>query len=53
MAGGIEAIAASISADLIVRLPRQDKKQREGLALLTASPPREASMRRHAPHGRV
>ena len=37
MAGGIEAIAASISADLVVRLPRQNKKQREGLALLTAT----------------
>ena len=63
MAGVIEAIAASISADLVVRLPRQDKKQREGLALLTAtmldvrsanlkdlsaSLPCEASMRRTA-----
>jgi hypothetical protein len=37
MAGGIEAIAASISADLVVRLPRQNKKQREGLALLVAT----------------
>ena len=37
MAGGIEAIAASISADLVRRLPRQNKKQREGLALLTAT----------------
>ena len=37
MAGGIEAIAASISADLLTRLPRQNKKQREGLALLTAT----------------
>ena len=37
MAGGIEAIAASISADLVLRLPRQNKKQREGLALLTAT----------------
>ena len=61
MAGGIEAIAASISADLGVRLPRQNKKQRAGLALLTAamldvrsailmdlsaSLPREASMQR-------
>jgi hypothetical protein len=37
MAGGIEAIAASISADLVRRLPRQNKKQREGLALVTAT----------------
>ena len=37
MAGGIEAIAASISADLVVRLPRQNKKQREGLAALVAT----------------
>ena len=37
MAGGIEAIAASISADLFRRLPRQNKKQREGLASLVAT----------------
>lgn len=37
MAGGIEAIAASISADLVARLPRQNKKQRAGLALLSAT----------------
>ena len=37
MAGGIEAIAASISADLVRRLPRQNKNQREGLALLIAT----------------
>lgn len=37
MAGGIEAIAASISADLVRRLPRQNKKQREGLATLVAT----------------
>jgi hypothetical protein len=37
MAGGIEAVAASISADLVRRLPRQNKKQREGLALLVAT----------------
>lgn len=37
MAGGIEAIAASISADLVLRLPRQNKKQREGLSLLVAT----------------
>ena len=37
MAGGIEAIAATIGADLQRRLPDQNKKQREGLALLTAT----------------
>ena len=37
MAGGIEAIAASISADLVRRLPRQNKNQRNGLALLIAT----------------
>jgi len=37
MPGGIEAIAASISADLARRLPRQNKKQREGLSLLVAT----------------
>ena len=37
MAGGIEAIAASISADLVRRLPRQNKKQRLGLAQLIAT----------------
>ena len=37
MAGGIEAVAASISADLVRRLPRQNKKQREGLASLVAT----------------
>lgn len=37
MAGGIEAIAASISADLVRRLPRQNKAQREGLASLVAT----------------
>ena len=37
MAGGIETIAATIAADLQRRLPGQNKKQREGLALLTAS----------------
>lgn len=37
MAGGIEAIAASVSADLVRRLPRQNKKQREGLSLLVAT----------------
>lgn len=37
MIGGIEAIAASNSAELVMRLPRQNKKQREGLALLIAT----------------
>ena len=37
MAGGIETIAATIAADLQRRLPGQNKKQREGLALLTAT----------------
>ena len=37
MAGGIEAMAASISADLVRRLPRQNKKQREGLGMLVAT----------------
>ena len=37
MTGGIEAIAASISADLFQRLPRQNKNQRNGLALLIAT----------------
>ena len=37
MAGGIETIAATIGADLQRRLPGQNKKQREGLALLTAT----------------
>ena len=37
MAGGIEAIAASISADLVQRLPGQNKNQRGGLALLIAT----------------
>ena len=37
MTGGIEAVAASVSADLLRRLPRQNKKQREGLALLVGT----------------
>jgi Transposase DDE domain len=37
MAGGIEAVAASVLADLVRRLPRQNKKQREGLSLLVAT----------------
>ena len=36
MKGGIEVIAEAICADLRVRLPRQNKKQREGVALLAA-----------------
>ncbi len=37
MAGGIEMIAATICEDMRNRLPRQNKKQREGLALLAAT----------------
>jgi hypothetical protein len=39
VAGGIEAVAASISAGLSKRLPRQSKKQRKRLALVTATMP--------------
>src|SRR3954452_20028325 len=35
--GGIETMATAIGADLAARLPRQNKKQREGLALLVAT----------------
>src|SRR5689334_8661928 len=35
--GGIETVAAAIEADLVTRLPRQNKKQRAGLALLVAT----------------
>lgn len=35
--GGILTIASSIGADLLARLPLQNKKQREGLALLIAT----------------
>src|SRR4029453_8237447 len=35
--GGIETVAAAIEADLVARLPRQNKKQRAGLALLVAT----------------
>ena len=35
--GGIETLAQTIGADLLVRLPSQNKKQREGLALLVAT----------------
>ena len=37
MVGGIATIAAVIAEDMRVRLSRQHKKQREGLALLTAT----------------
>ena len=37
MAAGIEAIAALISTDLAARLPRQNKKQREGRASLVST----------------
>src|SRR3954452_21722698 len=35
--GGIATVAAAIGAGLAARLPRQNKKQREGLALLVAT----------------
>jgi Transposase DDE domain len=35
--GGITTVASAIEADLAARLPRQNKKQREGLALLVAT----------------
>ena len=35
--GGIATVATAIEADLAARLPRQNKKQREGLALLVAT----------------
>src|SRR4029453_3503339 len=35
--GGIETVAAAVQADLAARLPSQNKKQREGLALLVAT----------------
>ena len=35
--GGITTVATAIEADLAARLPRQNKKQREGLALLGAT----------------
>jgi hypothetical protein len=37
MVGGIETIAVTIGEDLRQRLPGQNKKQREGLALLVAT----------------
>jgi hypothetical protein len=35
--GGVETVAAAVRADLAARLPTQNKKQREGLALLVAT----------------
>src|SRR3954463_16016330 len=35
--GGIETVAAAVGADLAARLPGQNQKQREGLALLIAT----------------
>jgi hypothetical protein len=35
--GGIETVAAAICGELQARLPLQNKKQREGLALLVAT----------------
>jgi len=35
--GGVETLAAAVRADLAARLPTQNKKQREGLALLVAT----------------
>ena len=35
--GGIATVATAIEVDLAARLPRQNKKQREGLALLVAT----------------
>lgn len=35
--GGIETLARTIGADMLARLPSQNKKQREGLALLAAT----------------
>jgi hypothetical protein len=35
--GGVETVAAAVRADLAARLPSQNKKQREGLAVLVAT----------------
>src|SRR5881398_2063584 len=35
--GGVETVAAAVQADLAARLPLQNKKQREGLALLVST----------------
>jgi len=37
--GGIETVALAIGAELRARLPVQNKKQREGIALLAATAP--------------
>ena len=37
MVGGIATVAGGIGEDMRVRLPGQHEKQREGLALLTAT----------------
>src|SRR4051794_41235563 len=37
--GGIATVAAAIAEDMRGRLPRQRKREREGLALLTATMP--------------
>ena len=37
MAGGIATVAEAIASDMRARLPGQNKRQREGLALLTAT----------------
>lgn len=37
MLGGIESVAGAIGAELLSRLPGQNKKQREGLALLVST----------------
>ena len=65
--GGIETVAAAVGADLAARLPGQNKKQREGLALLIATAldvrdvnlmelaaalPRSAARRRAVGHAR-
>ena len=35
---GIEMLAGTIREDMVMRLPRQNKKQREGLSLLEHFP---------------
>jgi hypothetical protein len=35
--GGVETVSGAVNADLLARLPLQNKKQREGLALLVAT----------------
>ena len=42
--GGIATVAAAIGADLAARLPRQNKKQREGLALLVSTPDESSAL---------